>query len=408
MFKRIAVVLALGCLFFALGAFAKPQVVVTRDGREIVGEVTRLGDAYQIQMKTTAGLATVSVPADQVVSVKDYVDPKSEYEERLAKIDPNSARDHLDLGRWAYDKELYEIARKECEAALKINKDLETASLVLRLVEAKLRQPPPTGTTKPGTTGESGIQPEWLLSDDDISHIRLEELKRSDVVQVQFRNRLLDRFLEGMKGKGAFADDPQAKDKFMALSPMRKMLFILENTDRDDSATKDDIVIKSDPRFMVTFRDRVWPIVSRSCGSLNCHGGAKGEGGFKVFNISGKNEKVDYTNYVLIDGFVDKDGRRMLSRDDPESSLLLQYSLPANLAQVRHSTKIDPVFNSRDAVGYKAIYDWIDSLAKPRHPNYRLHYKPPFGLKLDLSGGPTFQLDTRPATKPAAGADKGP
>jgi len=388
MARQPAIVLVL-CLLVTTAGIAQTKLVKLRDGRKLEGEVTRVDGEYVIQTR----FGTVRIAARDVVSITESVTPQDEYKQRLAKIDPQSASDHYELGKWALDKGMLKTARDELKKAVALQPDFERASLLLRQVEARILESagPETPETQetPATdvtaAGGTGINPKMLLSQEDIYRIRVEELRRRDFVRVEFTNDVLKRFIERMSGREEFRQ-PRAKERFMALSPVAKVAYILENTTRGDSSIRDDILIKTDPRALAEFRRRVWPIVANSCGAPQCHGGDKTNGGFRLINTRARNESIDYTNFLLIDGVVAK-GRRMIERDRVSRSLLLEFALPAEQARYKHPVKLQPApFTSRNDVRYVRVLEWLGTLDGPQHPNYRLRWKPPFGLKLDFTG----------------------
>lgn len=386
-------------LFFALG---QQQVVTLRDGRKITGRATKTKTGWVVETE----FATLSYSTEEVVSVEEFVTPEQEYRQRLAKINPKDPEARYGLAEWAFGEELYEIARRELQEALRLKPGTGKYSLLLRQVEAKIRGLQPikpedrtttTGPVKPGS--------EWLLGDADIYRIRLEELRSTDVAMIEFRNRVDQRFVNRMRGTGDFKQYGFA-DRFLAFPPVRKAIYILERIDRDNTDIKDDIIVKTGvPRFMTDFLSQVWPIVAQSCASSQCHGGGeKAKGGLRLFKVAGKNERADYTNFVILDGYV-KGGIRMIDRDHVDQSLLLQFGLPAEVARFKHPIPITPVFPSADSGSYRNVARWIESLVGPQHPNYRLKYQPPFGMNLDLRALPGLTVPTTPAATRPAGED---
>ncbi|MCD6303865.1 MAG: hypothetical protein J7M21_02765, partial [Planctomycetes bacterium] len=93
------------------------------------------------------------------------------------------------------------------------------------------------------------------------------------------------------------------------------------------------------------------------------------------------NDRVAYTNFLILDSFHKPGGLRMIRRDNPEESLLLQYALPRNIARYRHPEKIRSAFRSRNDPGYRLTLQWIRSLKGPLHPDYRIKYLPPNVMK---------------------------
>ncbi|MDY6914014.1 MAG: tetratricopeptide repeat protein [Planctomycetota bacterium] len=375
---RLAVCVLIG--FVALG---QVKVVTLKNGQKIKGEVTKTANGYQV--RTQSG-AVVTFTSEQVLSVADVVTPEQEYKQRLERINPQNAEHRYVLARWAFRQGLLQEARLQLRAALKINADYEQASLLLRQVNARIEQQQseksrPTegagpGPSKPRDKPITGLKPEWLVSQEDLYRIRLEEMDRSsnrpEQVVIELRNDVINRFVRSMRGRQEFKE-PQAEEKFKGLPRVRQVSYILDKVDPYNIAIKDDIIIKSDPRFMVAFRSRVWPIVARHCATAHCHGGDKPKGGLKLFNIPGKNPKVDYTNFLILDMFATS-GKKMLNRDHRELSLLLQYGLPPEQSQFDHPEKITPPFRDRKSQNYRRVLEWINSLSGPLHPDYRTTY----------------------------------
>jgi hypothetical protein len=68
----------------------------------------------------------------------------------------------------------------------------------------------------------------------------------------------------------------------------------------------------------------------------------------------------------------------MLDRSVPDDSLLLQYGLLPRLAKYDHPKDINPVFPTRDDLGFRTVLNWIDSLQYPLLPDdYGVKYKIP-------------------------------
>ncbi len=180
------------------------------------------------------------------------------------------------------------------------------------------------------------------------------------------------------------------------MSPVEQALYILDKIDRNNESVKNDILIKSDPRFMVDFRRRIWPIIATYCATASCHGGDKPMGGLRLFNIPGKNEKIDYMNFLILDRAYHH--REMIDRDHKEMSLLLQFGLPAEQAQYRHPIEIKIAYATRRARNYRRVLEWIESLKGPPHPDYRVGFRIPWAPK---DRGLQVPGLTSPATQPA-------
>lgn len=389
------------CLIVAATALGQPKKVNLKDAGYLVGTVTESEGRYLIHTK----FGVIPVPKDQVLSIEDYFTPQQEYQQRLAAIDRKKAEDHFQLGKWAFEKNLFDIASKELTKALELKADYEMASLLLRQVNAR-RQPIADGKlgVRPGDkavprlTTYKQIDRNWLLTDDEIGRIRIEELRPTDRVLVRFTNNVLSRFIEMMQGRHDFGYEGFA-ETFRGWSRVRQVDYMLESIGRERDDLRKDIVIRSDPSFMTDFRNRVWPVVANYCATPNCHGGATPVGGFRMFNIPGRTAKVDYTNFLLIDNY-QQDGLKMIDRDFPDMSLLLHYGLPADQTEHPHPGRIATPYRNRESINYRRVMEWIGALEGPPHPKYDVELRVPWLQKARPKRSPTTQpAQTQPAGK---------
>ncbi|MDP6637053.1 MAG: hypothetical protein QGG42_19305 [Phycisphaerae bacterium] len=311
---------------------------------------------------------------------------RQEFITRRAAIRARDSKGFLRLGKWAYDKKLLSDAKGVLTTALQLDPELVEAAKLLNKINTEITAVGPS-------TG--GVRDKYLLSAGDVFKVRLEEFRQEgDVVRVKYRNRVLRRFVAAMTGRDEFESDMEFGKKFMGYNAIKKLQYILD-PNRDIApetleTLKKDILIETDPLFMKTFRSRIWPIVKQNCATTGCHGAPEGVGGFKLFNAPARDVKITYTNFIILAGAYGAKGGRMLDRDTIQDSLLLEYLLPASLAKYPHPRMKKPMrnlFKNRTQPAYKLISEWISSLTTPGYPDYHLEYKPPFGMKLKLSGG---------------------
>ena len=384
MLKRVCLCI-LCCLLLAWGyCLAEKKQIKLKNGETIIGEVVEQ-TAEGIKVKRP--LATVFYPKDQIVSIEPVYDVKEDYADRLAKLKKDDFAGQLALGQWALDNKLYPEAVKHLEEAVKL-KDVERARLLLRQAKAKLDEAQKTkdvpaksdGGSVSSAGGEGAtFNMKYMVSDDDIQRIRVAELSDDDRVTIELRKNVVERFLDQVRGQGKFAEKG-ADAEFRRLSPLTQAKYIIKEVAGDDPL-RNDIIIKSDPSSMLKFRSDVWRWVSTSCALATCHGSAKGKGGLKLWNVTARNENVDYTDFLILDSFLAKNGLQVIQRDNPEDSLLLQFGLPGNQAKHRHPKEKSPAFASHNSPLYKATLDWIMSLKRPLHPEYGLKSLPPHVMK---------------------------
>jgi len=425
--------LGLLCVFLMAGTIlGERKTLVLKDGRRITGEVTKTPTGYRVEKK----LGVVLVGFDQVVKVEDAPDPVGEYKRRREKIDTSNPQALYTLAEWASDSDrlaklklagvrkteirnMLKEARADLKAALKLKSDFEKASLLLKVLEEELG-PTSVGPVRPipTTRPDKSKLDKLLLPQEDVYRVRVAELDlwydrgrlrgRDTRILVKFQDDALNRFVELVRGTDNFKQ-PRFREIFKSFTPVKQVAIMLEHLGRDDNEIRDDILIRSDPVFMKEFRRTVWPIVSQSCAQSQCHGGEKVNGGMKLFTIAGKNERMDYTNFVILSGIRKKGSRRVIDRGEHDRSLLLEFGLPHKLAAKsrRHPKIIKPVFTSTRSVNYRRVMAWIKSLEGPQHPDYRLKYVAPYGMVLHTDGRPDLPLDLdKPSGTGKKGAEK--
>jgi len=384
--SRILLMSLVFCAAISAIALGASQTLTLKDGRKVTGDVTKTDAGYRV--KTDNG--DVEFKANEVESLADSADLDKEYQDRLGKIDDKDANAHFELARWAERNGRLDIAKKELKRSLEISPDNEQAQLLLRKVEAGLtstNKPEVPTATKATIGGPTDAKD--LVSDDDINRIRLAELRDDDNASIEFKNKAFDRFIESQRGTENFHEK-----EFRKMSRAKQVRYILDTP--GSGGVRDDIVIKSDPKFMMKFRS-IWPGIEQNCGSAACHGGPKGKGEFKLFTRgSAKNDRVDYTNFLILNLW-EKDGQHLMDRDHVEDSLVLQYGLPSKDAQYRHPADLNKtMFASKKTSNYKSLEAYIKELQGGTTPEYGTKYQPPVGRKLG-----TGAADSQPSSKPA-------
>lgn len=327
---------------------------------------------------------------------------QNDYLEKRRTIKASDPDALFKLAEWVWEKypnnlDMLENASLDLKDVLKLKSNHTRAELLQRQVIAKIKiLKKKTGSKVTGGVKRPTISEKYLLSDRDILWVRLKEYwpTLDKKVSIRFKNRVLRRYVDSMRGSEDDGWDKINKEKrFYKMPFWKRMDEILRNypDEPGDEKLLKDIHITRDPKFMVTFRSKVWPVVQQNCASINCHGGSQGVGGLKLFPKINKSVKVDFTNFIILSGF--RKGRRsMIDRQKIERSLLLQYGLNSKVSEDLHpqvgGRDIRPAFLSTKSASYRNITNWIASLVGPMAPNYHLKYKPPFGMKLHTSGEP--------------------
>ena len=106
--------------------------VVLGDGRVFQGAITELAGAYRVQTKNGA----VVLPFAQVRTVASTL-PEA-YQQLRESYERPTASDHLDLGRWCEQNQLFEEASAEAQAALALEPNRKEALSLLKKAETAL------------------------------------------------------------------------------------------------------------------------------------------------------------------------------------------------------------------------------------------------------------------------------
>ncbi len=383
-----------GCAVFLLLAAllqAKPGVVTTRAGQAYEGDVTEEGAAVTVK---TRGVPIVIQRAD-VASIEYLGTLDEQYAQRVASLGANDVDGRVTIARWAFDDGRYDLARNALESALTIEPShvdaiamMESVRVQVRLErlkkEADARRAAATGpATVPATVAStmptpppSPIEPRNLLSADDINTIRQFELKRTD-------NHVRINFARDVKKRFTTAANMRPRD-FNSLPQFEQLQRILREGTAD---MRRDVRIVSDPSSILEYRRNVQPLLLGSCATSGCHGAA-GAGGLMLF-APADSEAVTYTNFFIMQTWARRPERqpgpfgagerRLIDRVEPSNSLLLNYGLPANIAEFDHPqvNGYRPIFRNRDDSGYRRIAEWIGSSLITVKPDYGIDYTSP-------------------------------
>jgi hypothetical protein len=268
-------------------------------------------------------------------------------------------------------------ARDLLKKVMALSPNHEGARLLLRLVEISLASKLATATAQSQPEAPL-VDASKLLTMEDVYRIRLLELSSRDRLSIEFRDKVLEQFIEAMRGRDVLSRAEERR--FRGWDRVRQAMYMLDNTDRADTAIRDNILVKGDPEVFRTFRGRIWPVINESCARPSCHGGVKGAGQLKLFDMPVTDDRVLYTNFYILHAW-QRDGRKLINRDQPGNSMLLQAGLPTHIAKqgLAHPKEVvPPVFPSERDRNFRVIEEWILTLRRPfLPPGYRVSYKLP-------------------------------
>jgi hypothetical protein len=369
----------------ASALFARQGVLTTRDGQILTGDIEAGPDGKSVNI--TVHGATLSISKDIVTEI-DYADQaQNDFSQKLAALDPDDITGRLRLSRFELAARQYDLAATAAKDAERIDPHNPDAVILLdtiqsqRLLDEKAVTTPPTdaGAAAPAAPGSPAAitPPVSYLTMDDVYAIRRAELRPDDVVRVDFFNDVRRRYL-----------GPQADSKFNAESQTQQAIDIIQT---GILSLARDVRPFNDPMVLQEFRKKVQPRIIAGCAASGCH--SDGAGGFFLYRDATETLPA-YTNFYILQqtgrtlegGDTFGNGpvyRPMIDRVRPQSSLILQFGLPRDMAATPHP----------DVPGFKGIYvglndqvyleisRWISSMA-PMTPNY--------GIKFDIpTGSPT-------------------
>ncbi len=377
-------------MLLASALLARPGVVLTQDGNRFEGDVVENKEKGTVDITPPGGL-TVTISHANVSSITYSDEIDKAVRQKLAKLDHNDLAGHLDLAHYAMDHHSYDTAHEVLEDARPRNRQVND---MLDSVNQQIRARGPTtaesvATTLPAAAQEpvtrlpnepqdsSGVT--RMVTPEEINRIREVELGKNDTsVRVRIEADARKKFLSftGM-----------SNSEFSRMAPVQQAYMILDQGKRD---MRDGVHILSDPPPLLSFRKEVVRSLLTGCATSKCHG-SHSAGNFYLYPQA-ENEAAIYTDFVILQKYARTiNGRRyqFIDRETPDQSLLLQYVLPPEFAEIPHpgKTSYKGIVHSRNDQHYKQILNWISTQLPLPAPDYGF---------IDLSAPPT--------TKPAAAA----
>lgn len=368
--------LVCGIAVLALGTSllqARPGVVKTKDGTIYEGDVTEKGDTVEI-----AGVAgkpgAVGLNRGNIEEIVYPDAVADEVRAQLKKMDPKDVALRLKIARLAFAKRAYVAAREALQDAARIdpgNKEVsEFLITVTRLIPPPATMPatnPTVATTNPVKEAPKP-PPGAFIAKRMVTPLEMNRIRQLDwhIDKLDLQSEEAKRLIvaidsETRKSFQASSDlKPAEINKLSALDLATRIL-----TQRPDLSN--GVLIKTDPPAVAEFKKVPRTIITRSCGSAGCHGGPKA-GNFRLF--PGSNDAATYTNYLTLRQYSVrvKGTERSLVDREPEYSLLLQFLLQPDVAEVPHPN-IPGVSGAQGTIRaktdpkYQQILSWITSLS---------------------------------------------
>lgn len=383
---RRGLVCGVAVCVLATALWARPGIVKHRDGSTYTGDVSE-EEAGKVVVRVRD--IPIAIDRRDVVSIQ-YGEPGEDFQKKLAAAPPGDVKSRLDLAKWAMGERKYQWATQAAEAALVIDPNNREATDLIAMIrrQQQLEQARPApARPNPGdaTGGAAATRPapdRKTLADDDINLIRQSELgMQENNFRVEFANDVRRQYIKQINGN---------LQQFSAQPVQQQAREII----RQAPELRNDVRIVTDPTSMVMFKQRVQPAVLAGCASSGCHSGQTG-GGFVLLN-GPDNEAQTYTNFFILNQYakmVNNARLGMIERTTPQRSLLLQYGLPPENAEVKHppAGNYRGLFRTQADPRFKAIVDWLGTSLQVPAPDYA-------AIKYEA---PTNASATPPATAPS-------
>ncbi len=326
----------------------------------------------------------VSIVRESVERLVVLDPPLDRYRQMRALIADSDLDRLVLLAQWLQRRRLYAEAVRELEhvlgrdpthgEAIRLHREVEQqAALAGRTRQEPENPPAPTERPPAPTRPRPGDFP--LLSPEQINLMKVYEVDLSNPPRLVIGRETIQRLLT------QYADDPlipatrDGRARFMSKPPQEILDLMFRLRARDLYA---EVQVLDQPESMRLFRDHVhaaWLV--NTCATTRCHGGSQA-GRLQLTNYRPTSDASVYTNFLILERFVTKDGQRLINYEEPEKSVLLQMSLPRDDSSAPHPDVPGwrPAFRNRNERRFEQAVEWIRSMYRPR-PEFPIEYSPP-------------------------------
>jgi hypothetical protein len=365
-------------------------IVVMRDGARREGVI--IEDAFEHVLMEIEGIRA-KLRRDAVSHIVLQRTFDQQYADAKKALRPGMYDAHLTLCQWLVNERHYELAKQEVLELLN-QVDMVEARNLLNVVEAQLAlmksQPQPApedqapaedDPNKEKTTGPvypADLMPTELISRDDVNVMRVYEIDFDHAPKVVIAPDLVRTLLEKYGTNKAIPSDKighTAMFRAAADRPLEIVRLMFELKARE---LYPQIEVRSEPYSLNMFRLRVhdtW--LMNNCATSKCHGGPYA-GPFFLHRRNYKDDRVRYTNLLILERLKLDPEWPLINYDKPDDSLIIQYGLPREQARKPHPkvTGWEPAFSPSNKKLQEAATEWVRSMMIPR-PDYPVQYEPP-------------------------------
>ncbi len=352
-------------------------VVILNNGQKRVGVI--IEDTFEHVIVTIDGIRTKLVrKAVDYVILRPTFDQQYENYRSAAR----TPQQRFQLCQWLVEEHRYELAAEELASLTREHPDPDSIQL-LNIVKAQLaltRRDPTPQAVEPADDGDGAdddkpMLPAQILSHKDVNLMRVYEIDFDRPPQVAVDPATIRTMIE-LYGTSSVipASERDRRALYRADSiEIVEVLFTLKARN-----LYPDINVITEPFTLNLFRRRVhnaWLL--NTCATARCHGGVDA-GRFFLHRRRYKDERVRYTNLLILERLELDPQWPLINYDEPMMSLIVQYGLPRHLARQPHPdvSGWKPVFGRGGQRMLRDTVTWIESMMQPR-PDYPVDYEPP-------------------------------
>lgn len=368
-------------------------VVVMLDGQIREGKI--IEDAFDHVIIEIEGIrANLKRETVSYVLLEPTIDER--YHEYKKALQPGNYDAHLTLCKWLFEQRRYQQCKEEILALLE-QVDMPQARQLLNLVEAQLALQsapaprPDAANSQPENTASTGddgsnsgpvrpadLLPQQLLTDQDVNLIRVYEIDFEHPPRVTITPATVRELIEKYSTSTLIPASQTGRNAMFrtaADNPLQLVRLMFELRARDMYSA---VQVNSEPYALNLFRRRVhdtWLI--NNCATTACHGSPY-SGRFFLHRRDYKDDRVRYTNLLILERLKLDPEWPLINYERPEDSLIIQYGLARDMARKPHP-RVDgwkPAFNPINPRLKEEAVEWIQAMMQPR-PDYPVDYEPP-------------------------------
>jgi hypothetical protein len=361
-------------------------MVLLRDGQSREGVI--IEDTFEHVILEVQGIRT-RLPREIVDRVILKPTFQQQYEQFVSTLDPAMPDRTILFCRWLMDQRRYDLARDHLRNLLDEETgvhDLAEARRLLRIAEAHLamqrndqpeqaRQAENPVEALPDSDSDEVLEqfPGGLLTREQVNLIRVFEIDFRNPPRVSVKPETIRRLVSDFATHPSMPAAQRDRNKLFRAEPLDIVKLMFELRARDQYG---EVQVQTEPHALNIFRRSVhdnWLL--QNCAS--CHSGPDA-GRFFLHRRGYQDERVRYTNFLILERLEIDPKWPLVNYDNPEMSLIIQYAMPRNEARLPHPEVPgwEPVFTrSRQRLKQQSIR-WIESMMQPR-PDYPVDYQPP-------------------------------